>query len=107
MKKAPKLPSVIKVGHIDFSIVLASGADIGAYGDCHLDEQRIRIDKDLKPHVMVETVIHEALHACWPSHMKTTGGTEESVVASLSPNLAQVWRDNPALVQWISWNLGQ
>lgn len=105
MTAAPKLPSVIKVGHIDFSIVLVPGADIDAYGDCNLDEQRIRIDKDLKPHTMVETVLHEVCHACWPQHLRTAGGTEEAVITALSPNLLQVWRDNKALVQWITHNL--
>jgi len=102
---SPKLPSVIKVGHIDFSIVLVPGCDIDAYGDCNLDEQRIRIDKDLKPHVMVETVLHEVSHACWPAHIRTVGGSEETVVSSLTPNLLQVWRDNKALIHWITHTL--
>lgn len=105
MAKAPKLPATIKIGHLDFSIVLASSADIGAYGDCHYDMQRIRIDKDLKPQTMAETVIHEVLHASWPTHMKGVGGKEEEIISAQSPNLAQVWRDNSALIQWITHNL--
>jgi hypothetical protein len=106
MTKAPKLPATVKIGHLDFAIVLASAADIGAYGDCNVDEQRIRVDKGLKPQTLAETLLHEILHASWPTHMKTIGGKEEDVVSALSPNLAQVWRDNTALVQWVTFNLG-
>jgi hypothetical protein len=105
MPAAPKLPASIKVGHLDFSIVLVPGADIGAYGDCHHDEQRIRIDAALKPQTMAETVVHEVLHACWPCHMKGDGGREELIVTALSPNICQVMRDNPKLFEWLSWAL--
>jgi hypothetical protein len=105
MTKAPKLPATVKIGHLDFSIVLASAADIGAYGDCNIDEQRIRIDQNLKPQTLAETLMHEILHAGWPTHMKGTGGKEEEVVSALSPNLAQIWRDNTVLIQWITHSL--
>jgi len=107
MPAAPKLPASVKVGHRDIAIVLASRAELdGAYGDFLDDAQRIRLDRERKPQSQAETLIHEILHACWPAHWSLVGDVEETFVSTLAPRLAAVWRDNPALVDWLSHNLG-
>jgi IrrE N-terminal-like domain len=105
--KSPALPKSIRVGHRDVSIVLVDGDDLdGAFGDYLASKQRIRINSGHMPQTQASTLIHELLHACWPVGPRPVTNVEESFVTSLEPMLASVWRDNPALVAWISFNLG-
>lgn len=65
----------------------------------------IRIAEDLTPADAAETLIHEILHACW-RNVSLSGDVEENAVSVLADNLAQVWRDNPAVIKWVSAQLG-
>jgi len=106
MAAAPKLPGSIKVGYQTVALELASREDlIDAYGDCNHEKQRIRIGDWLKPQQAAETLIHELLHAVWPNRWSHVGDIEETLVTGLAPNIAGVWRDNPAIVAWLSWAL--
>lgn len=103
---APKLPTRIKVGARDITIVMATPDELdGAYGDYLDDKQRIRLSSERLPQSQAETLIHEILHACWPNRWSLVGDVEETFVSALAPSLANVWRDNPELVAWLSHNL--
>lgn len=102
----PTLPTTVKVGYRDVSIEWATLEVLDdANGDYLDSKQRIRIGDFLKPQKAAEVVIHELLHACWPNRWSLVGDVEETFVSGLAPMLAQVWRDNPDLVDWISYNL--
>ena len=48
---------------------------------------------------VVDTLIHEMLHACWDLHVTNEHTEEEAVVTGLAHGLTQVFKDNPKLVQ--------
>lgn len=100
------LPASVKVGHRDLTIKLATLVElVDAYGDYHKDTQLIRLGDWLRPQDLVETLLHELLHACWPQRWSRVGDVEEDIVCATAPMLAQVWRDNPELVEWITHSL--
>ena len=102
------LPATIKIGYKDFAIIawaVVEAMDANRYGETAHQASVIRIDFSHGLHKSAHTLLHEIMHACWPPHIRSIGGTEESVVTSLTPNMLQVWRDNKALVQWITHTL--
>ena len=107
---APKLPASVRIGHRKFTIKRATVKELGedTLGDISTLRATIRIRKDLLPQDAADTMLHEVYHGCWPPVPKSLPheDVEEYVVTALAENTAQVWRDNPALVAWISHNLG-
>lgn len=101
MATAPKLPSSIKVGHRKTAVEMTS-ADVmdDKDGDYNQSKARIRIRDDLVPHELAETLLHELLHACWPT-TPIAGDIEEIVVTTLAEHLCQAMVDNPGLFPWI------
>lgn len=105
-RNQPALPTSVKVGHRDIAIVLVSAAVlVDSYGDFSTDKLLIRLGDWLKPQDLAEVLIHELLHACWPQRWSLSGDIEENVVAPMSLTMAQVWRDNPHVVEWITHSL--
>lgn len=102
-----RMPRSVRVGHRLFEIVSwdASAAEAeGARGDCRDDPPVIRISNGLKPFDKAEVMLHEVFHACW-RHLPSERVSEEAAVTVLAENFAQVWRENPKLVAWITDNL--
>jgi hypothetical protein len=99
-----KLPSSIKVGCYDIAVhelkeleSLSHGIH-GHYSDL---EHCIRINKDLSPQVLANTLIHEVLHACWAYGALGAEEEEEQVVTVLANVFTQVVQDNPELNKFI------
>ena len=100
------LPKSIRVGYRDFAVeawdpLAASGA--ACFGEFASMQGVIRLRADLPPQELANTLLHELMHA-----MHFTGGirggekSEEDTVVILANQLAQVWRDNPEFVQFMS-----
>ena len=105
MAAAPKLPASIKVGYRDIAVRLVdTDPETEDRGTFHSALAELTICGRLLPADQVETAIHEILHACWPS-WSMPGDVEECAVSAIAPALAGIWRDNPALIAWISHNL--
>ena len=58
--KEPTLPSTIRVGGIEFKIVLKKMKD---YGDMDIDKKTINIRKGLSQEESFDTLMHEVCHA--------------------------------------------
>ena len=58
----------------------------------------IHVDPDQQPDVQAEVVLHEVIHALWETYGLPPRVDEEEVASVLAKGLAQVIRDNPALV---------
>lgn len=102
------LPTTIKVGFVDYLIEswepkTAAGAH--RYGECsHLD-QAIRVDFSHDARQSAHTLLHEIMHAASRLQDVEDGLTEEQFVSRVSNGLATIWRDNPAVLAWISEKL--
>lgn len=108
-----KPPATIRVGPHRYRLVLdrqAINAASAAQGETLLGQTctkttTILVDPTQARSQVVDTVIHELLHAC----MDLVGAvdvvnaeTEESLVRRLAPVLVDVLRRNPKLVGWVA-----
>lgn len=104
--KVDDLPSSIRIGAYDIQICYLSKDD-DDMGSFDSSTETIWIQSEFKSNISaVDTLIHEILHACWDvSALPSSAVVEEQVVASITPVMTQVFRDNPAVVEWISRRL--
>tara|TARA_R100000541_G_scaffold53380_2_gene61418 strand:- start:383 stop:682 length:300 start_codon:yes stop_codon:yes gene_type:complete len=95
----------VKVGPTDFSIEYVPLND-ELFGDFSYINSRIRIEENLKGTALVDTVLHEILHAIWKlGQLKDKREDEERAVAIMATYLTQVLRDNPVMLTWLKKNL--
>jgi|TARA_R110000772_G_scaffold218902_1_gene329491 hypothetical protein len=95
----------IKVGPTDFSVEYVP-LNEELFGDFSYITSRIRIEENLKGPPLVDTVIHEVLHAIWKlGQLKDKKEDEERAVSVMATYLTQVLRDNPEFMPWIKKNL--
>jgi predicted nucleic acid-binding protein len=95
----------VKVGPTDFSIEYVPLND-ELFGDFSYINSRIRIEENLKGTALVDTVLHEILHAIWKlGQLKDKREDEERAVAIMATYLTQVLRDNPKMLTWLKKNL--
>jgi len=95
----------VKVGPTDFSIEYVPLND-ELFGDFSYINSRIRIEENLKGTALVDTVLHEILHAIWKlGQLKDKREDEERAVAMMETYLTQVLRDNPKMLTWLKKNL--
>ena len=95
----------VKVGPTDFSIEYVPLND-ELFGDFSYINSRIRIEENLKGTALVDTVLHEILHAIWKlGQLKDKREDEERAVAIMATYLTQVLRDNPTMLNWLKKNL--
>jgi len=95
----------VKVGPTDFSIEYVPLND-EIFGDFSYINSRIRIEENLKGSALVDTVLHEILHAIWKlGQLKDKREDEERAVAIMATYLTQVLRDNPNMLTWLKKNL--
>lgn len=107
MPGAMNLPASIRVGYLDFAVEdwKPSEAHVnGRFGECDRHHMVIRVRADLGPQKKAEVLLHEVLHACYDVGC-LSGDDEEKIVSIFGNQLAQVWRDNPDFVQFMSASL--
>jgi hypothetical protein len=99
------LPASIRVGPFDFGIEKLSaqramGRDyFGEFSPC---EGRLALQLDMPSAVKAaDTLLHEAGHAIYWTYGLADEDTEERVVGIFATAWAQVFRDNPWLLEWI------
>tara|TARA_Y100000592_G_scaffold74958_1_gene116951 strand:- start:21 stop:344 length:324 start_codon:yes stop_codon:yes gene_type:complete len=80
-KKNTVLPDTIKVGGVEFKVVLSKIKD---FGDMDIDTKTIRIRVDLKPEEAFDTLMHEIVHAALAvsglTNILDDGNLEEAIV---------------------------
>ena len=99
-----KLPEKIKVGYADIAIIPMEhmeGFAHGVYGHFSAPELCIRISTDLDKMVVMNTLVHEILHACYFVGNIEDEDDEEKTVTVLANVYAQVLRDNPEYNKFI------
>ena len=108
MKTQKKLPDTIRVGYQDIKITAVDMGD--DYGRYNSQTARIDYDPDRNKREVVNTIIHEVLHAI--SHTQglrvitfKNEELEENIINSFANGFTQVFLDNPALLDWIAENL--
>lgn len=103
------MPTKMRIGYRDYAVeVWPPNVACAArkYGECDSANSVIRIDTCYGPAVTAETLLHEVLHACYESGNIDGEDDEERTVSAMSKQLAQVWRDNPDFVAFMSEALG-
>lgn len=105
-----RLHSGIKIGPHTVRIKVAD--ELKAYGDTAWGTYDgasyvITLNKSLMTSkaLVVETVLHELMHALWHHRALPNRPKEERVVGNLSLGLTQVFQDNPWLLEWIRFGL--
>jgi hypothetical protein len=100
------LPSSVRIGFQDFTIDPYWETPAPANGEFRRDEGMIKYDSALPVQRVAATVLHEVIHGAWDMGRLGDGPDEEHAVTVLANQLAQVWRDNPELVAYLSEALG-
>ena len=99
------LPSRVRVCGFDFDIVAYRRMEaVGAqkWGEFSSAELTIRIDPCARPQKVVDTMLHEILHAMmWVYDLNAIKDDEERVCSVLATAWLAFFRDNPTVVDWI------
>ena len=94
----------ILIGGIWFRVFWVSkGIEEGAakFGWCDLNNQSIYISNALSTSKVIDTFLHEVLHALyWFFSLDSKASEEEKVVSCLSSGINMVWINNP---YWFNW----
>jgi Zn-dependent peptidase ImmA (M78 family) len=106
-------PSPIKIGYQDVAVKVTDTKsekllhDSSGFYDG--DHSEIFIADRIDQREVVNTLIHESLHACFFTYgmrnVITNKENEEYVCTTLSNALTQIFRDNPELIDWIKNNV--
>jgi hypothetical protein len=101
------LPASVRVGGVDVAVIAWSMHSAGAsrrWGEWSAMELVIRIQEQMPSAARaVEAVLHEVLHAIWWAYsIPGQGIEEEAAVSQLAAAWATLWRDNPALLSWVT-----
>ncbi len=111
MPKQPmKIPTSVRVSAFDIEIVeftVHDGVDLERLGEFSAVQQRIRVDESLKPQKRLDTVLHEVNHAVYWAYNLDDDDEEERIVSTFATAWAQIYRDNPAFLQWVNETVEQ
>ena len=104
----PPFPNVIKIGYQPISVIFWEFEE-DIQGSYLSDLRQIKIQKDLDPIEVLNTIIHECLHAsiyCYgiKSFFKDDD-EEENLVNVLGNALTEIITRNPDWAKWIKENL--
>lgn len=74
------------------------------WGECNYENGLIRLDPRLKanPENLLNTMVHEILHAIWDQMFIGDDSNEERDVTCVANALAGVLRDNPKFATWVT-----
>ena len=95
----------IRVGYRQYSIQPWTQAELTttqSHGQCDKMRGVIYVCTEDDPLVVVDTLIHELLHAIWHEYGLDEKEDEERAVLMLATGLTQVLADNPHLCRWIN-----
>lgn len=105
------LPGHIRIGPFDYAIKLIDANEQkcrGIFGECSTDEQQIEMgQKFASPIRVVDVFLHEVTHAIFHTYCLTQPdddtiiSDEEHIIAPLSTAFAQLYQQNPWLLDWI------
>lgn len=99
------LPKSIRVGPYDIRIEPVDDLD-GDWGIYDPSKLLIQLERGCPDRFrLVDTVIHEINHAIWTTYGLQDSNCEEQVTTALATGWTQVYRDNPALLDWITGRL--
>lgn len=98
-----KMPESVETGPFLYRVHLSEIALDGYNGGTNFNNRVIAIDGNITLDGQRETLLHEVLHCTLDlTGLRSMGkDEEENLVASLSPWLLMVLRDNPELVKFL------
>lgn len=102
------IPAKIKVGHLVVDVIEMDQKEadsIGADGLFSYRHATMRINVEQHPSQLVETLLHECLHALWAVAGFNARDEEEDIVTRLTPLLLTLFLDNPSLFDIIDEHL--
>ena len=102
------LPKSVKVGWRDYKIEPWSTPEAAMsrrYGETRHGTTTIKIDLGYGTRQAASTLLHELMHAAAAIWNYDDASKEESLVSALGDGLCTIWRDNPAVMHWIGWNI--
>ncbi len=94
-------PPTVRIGFADFTLRPMSVEEAIAVdhtGVTHEGELIIEYNPHAPAVLVVNTILHEIMHACWGAGNLPPKCKEERAVATLADQLSQVLRDNPGLI---------
>ncbi len=95
-----RLPKSIKVGFRSVPVTSRRFSDASVYGQYHVHEDRIDINRALAPNMRAMVLVHEVLHAMFATAMPAVDDeTEETIIRALTPQIVGWIRDNPKLIE--------
>ncbi len=98
-------PMKIKIAAFDFDVDFVPLND-EIFGDFSYINGRIRIEKNLKGPLLVDTLKHEINHAIFAVYqLKGNKDSEERICSVMASAETALWRDNKWLLGWIKKNL--
>jgi hypothetical protein len=104
-----RMPKLVRIGPFDFEIVTWTSLESNAarrYGECSTQEQKLRICREMSScEKLVDTVLHEVLHAIFWAYSIEDGFNEEQTVTRISTAFLSLFRDNPELLLWVNETL--
>lgn len=109
---AAVFPRQVHVGYRDYAIIRWDSHESkseGCLGQTDNLLAMIKVDAfliDRDPVKTANTLLHEILHACWYVGDIEDSDKQEKVVTVIANQLAQLWRDNPAVVTYLDAALG-
>jgi hypothetical protein len=101
-----KTPKKLLIGSKRYKIVSrprAWGEENKAYGMIHYNKDLIEFDRGQNPEELVDTLIHEVLHAVAEEYNVKfkSSQQEESVVSEFAHGLKDVFKNNPNFLHWM------
>lgn len=120
MTQRKRPPSKVELGYRTFRLNLVDDVttpgpdgskDVSVFGSCNLLDGIVEISKDQSSHEMVNTVLHEMLHAGFRlsgmQEDKAFAELEERVVITVANSITELMRRNPDLFKWMTGTLSR
>jgi hypothetical protein len=100
-----ELPSVVQVGPYTYRVTTEKKEPTEElFGECDVHNQVVYLYPGQARDSMADSLLHEILHACWAcTGMHDGKYNEEQVVRGLTTWLLLVLRDNPELVEYLTY----
>lgn len=98
-------PHMVSVLYVDAATINQLAEDTHVLGATEPDTYTIYILNTLSGTVLVDTLVHEALHFCYWHSGDPKG--EENIVAWSATSITALMVDNPHLLAWIGLTLAQ